>query len=345
MARLPIPGSDDGTWGQVLNGFLGVAHDSDGTLKADAVDASSIQDNSITNVQLDSGSGSDGQILTKDTASSGGFKWTSASASSPATSSSLGTVQLAGDLGGVATAPTVPALANKANTSTTITAGTGLSGGGDLSANRTLAVTYGVISGTAAQGNDSRITGAEQTANKNVAGGYAPLNGSAQVPLANLPLPLAQSNTHASADTDSAPTALHHTLGTGANQAAAGNHTHTLTFSLTSFFKTGALTVTTGTQRLPIDGAYTIVGTRLMVGTAPTGANLIVDVNKNGTTIYTTQGNRPSVVATQNAGGPGTTPDVTALVAGDYLTVDIDQIGSTIAGSDLTVSVIVSKIV
>jgi hypothetical protein len=27
-------------------------------------------------------------------------------------------------------------------------------------------------------------------------------------------------------DTDTATTALHHTLGTGANQAAAGNHTH-----------------------------------------------------------------------------------------------------------------------
>jgi len=37
---------------------------------------------------------------------------------------------------------------------------------------------------------------------------------------------LAQSNTHESPDTDTAPTALHHTLGTGANQAAAGNHNH-----------------------------------------------------------------------------------------------------------------------
>jgi hypothetical protein len=37
---------------------------------------------------------------------------------------------------------------------------------------------------------------------------------------------LAQANTHESADTDNATTALHHTLGTAANQAAAGNHTH-----------------------------------------------------------------------------------------------------------------------
>jgi hypothetical protein len=31
--RLPIPGSDDGTWGNVLNGYLGVEHNGDGTLK------------------------------------------------------------------------------------------------------------------------------------------------------------------------------------------------------------------------------------------------------------------------------------------------------------------------
>lgn len=39
----------------------------------------------------------------------------------------------------------------------TITAGTGLSGGGDLSANRALTVAYGTAAGTAAQGNDARI--------------------------------------------------------------------------------------------------------------------------------------------------------------------------------------------
>lgn len=37
---------------------------------------------------------------------------------------------------------------------------------------------------------------------------------------------LSQANTHQNADTDSSPTALHHTLGNGANQAAPGNHTH-----------------------------------------------------------------------------------------------------------------------
>ena len=331
MARLPTPGSDNGTWGEVLNDFLAVAHTTSGTIKPNAVDSSAIQDNSISGVKLQDNSvtsdkltstgGTNGQVLTKNSGVSGGLEWTSAAGSPDATTTTKGVVQLAGDLGGTAASPTVPGLATKANTSTTISAGTGLTGGGDLTANRTISANFGTTAGTIAQGNDSRITGAEQTSNKGAANGYASLDSSTKVPIAQVP------------------------TGTTGTTVALGNHTHTLTFSLTSFFKTGTLTVTTGTQRLPIDGTYTIVGTRLMAGTAPTGSTLIVDVNKNGTTIYSTQANRPTIADGANAGGPGATPDVTTLAAGDYLTVDIDQIGSSVAGADLTVSVIVSKTV
>src|ERR1035437_4760427 len=37
MARLPIPGSDDGAWGAILNDFLEVSLDADGTLTSTAV--------------------------------------------------------------------------------------------------------------------------------------------------------------------------------------------------------------------------------------------------------------------------------------------------------------------
>ena len=33
MARLPTPGGDDGTWGDVLNDFLSQEHNADGTQK------------------------------------------------------------------------------------------------------------------------------------------------------------------------------------------------------------------------------------------------------------------------------------------------------------------------
>lgn len=38
MPRLPIPGSDQGTWGDILNEFLSVSHNSDGTIKTGSLD-------------------------------------------------------------------------------------------------------------------------------------------------------------------------------------------------------------------------------------------------------------------------------------------------------------------
>lgn len=40
MARLPVPGSDEGTWGTILNEFLRTSHQEDGSLKSSAVEAS-----------------------------------------------------------------------------------------------------------------------------------------------------------------------------------------------------------------------------------------------------------------------------------------------------------------
>lgn len=37
MARLPVPGSDENTWGDVLNDFLSTSHNADGTLKQAAL--------------------------------------------------------------------------------------------------------------------------------------------------------------------------------------------------------------------------------------------------------------------------------------------------------------------
>lgn len=45
MARLPIPGSDDGVWGNVLNDFLSVGHNADGTLKSSGLPISWTKDN------------------------------------------------------------------------------------------------------------------------------------------------------------------------------------------------------------------------------------------------------------------------------------------------------------
>lgn len=54
----------------------------------------------------------------------------------------------------------VTALDGKVATSRTITAGTGLTGGGDLTADRTLTVSFGTTASTACVGNDSRLSDA-----------------------------------------------------------------------------------------------------------------------------------------------------------------------------------------
>jgi hypothetical protein len=74
MPRLPIPGSDAGSWGLILNDFLLEEHNPDGTLK--------IRTN--------------GSLTTPD-----------------ATSTVKGVIKLAGDLAGTAALPTVPGLATK----------------------------------------------------------------------------------------------------------------------------------------------------------------------------------------------------------------------------------------
>lgn len=109
------------------------------------------------------------------------------------------------------------------------------------------------------------------------------------------------------------------------------------------FSRSGNAAVVTGTHRGPIPFNCTITAIMVMVGTAPTGASIIVDVNKNGVTVFTTQANRPTIAASANSSGVVTNMDVTSLAAGDYLTVDIDQVGSTVTGADISVVVVVQK--
>ena len=71
---------------------------------------------------------------------------------------------------------------------------------------------------------------------------------------------------------------------------------------------------------------------------APTGASLIFDVNKNGTTLFTTQANRPTIAASAVSAAV-TLPNVTTLAAGDVITVDCDQVGSSVASTGFTIAI------
>lgn len=82
---------------------------------------------------------------------------------------------------------------------------------------------------------------------------------------------------------------------------------------------------------LPI--AITVTNVFVKVDTAPTGTNMIVDINKNGTTIFTTQTGRPIILSGQFI-DTSETPDITAYAQNDILGISVDQVGSTVPGGD-----------
>ncbi len=77
----------------------------------------------------------------------------------------------------------------------------------------------------------------------------------------------------------------------------------------------------------------------ISVTIAPVGASIIVDINLAGTTIFTTQSNRPTILAGQTSGTSGT-PNITSFSKGQILSVDIDQVGSGTAGTNLMIDVV-----
>jgi hypothetical protein len=88
--------------------------------------------------------------------------------------------------------------------------------------------------------------------------------------------------------------------------------------------------------RMPFAGTITFV--TAAVTTAPTGSTAIIDLNKAGTTMYTTQGNRPTIAVSGNS-VTASLPDVTTWAAGDLLAIEVDQKGSSTAGANLTVCI------
>jgi len=107
--------------------------------------------------------------------------------------------------------------------------------------------------------------------------------------------------------------------------------TQTLTF-------TGELYVVTAKPRYYATFDGTITAIAVSVGTAPVGADIIVNLYINGTTIFDSPSGRPTI-SDGSYSDLSSTADTATLNTGDYLTVSIDQVGSSFAGSDLTVQI------
>lgn len=142
MARLPIPGSDDGAWGQILNEYLEVEHNPDGTHNFGL--------NDLNNVDIVDAT--DDDVLQRK-----GGTWTSRTPEQfksdlvlVKSDVGLSDVNNTSDLAKPISTDAQTALDAKANQSVTVSGGTSLAGGGDLTTDRTLTL----VNDSAAPGND-----------------------------------------------------------------------------------------------------------------------------------------------------------------------------------------------
>jgi len=104
--------------------------------------------------------------------------------------------------------------------------------------------------------------------------------------------------------------------------------------------ETTALTTGTAKVTFRMPHAMTLSSVRLSVNTAPTGSVIIVDVKQSGSTIFST---KPQIATSAFTSVGGAVPGVlstTSLTDDAEITINLDQIGSTIAGKGLKVTFI-----
>lgn len=110
------------------------------------------------------------------------------------------------------------------------------------------------------------------------------------------------------------------------------------------FTHAGPLAVKVGpTQRPVVGGSFSFVSIGARASTAPVGSSVVLDVKKNGASIFALPADRPTIAAGSNDAIVGSWGNVT-VTTGDYISVDIVAVGSTEPGSDLVLNLRMRKI-
>ena len=111
------------------------------------------------------------------------------------------------------------------------------------------------------------------------------------------------------------------------------HHTPGITFNL------GLATVGTKQAQALIPGTFTISKVIAYADTAPVGADLKVNIKINGSSLWDDADRL--IIANGLNSGSNSDLDHTALVEGNRITIDVDQVGSTTpGGNDLLVTII-----
>lgn len=122
--------------------------------------------------------------------------------------------------------------------------------------------------------------------------------------------------------------------------ALASNPTQS--FVIAASDETTALTTGAAKTTFRMPYAFTLTGIRASLTTAGTDAEVIVDVDLNGATIMTTDKLKfdTGEKTTTTYSGDDAALTTTALTDDGEITVNIDQIGSSVAGAGLKVTLI-----
>jgi hypothetical protein len=108
--------------------------------------------------------------------------------------------------------------------------------------------------------------------------------------------------------------------------------------------ETTALTTGTAKVTFRMPNAMTLTDVRASVTTAPTGSVLTVDINESGTSVLST---KLTIDAGEKTSTTAATPAVisdSALADDAEITIDIDGVGSTVAGAGLKVALIGTRV-
>jgi hypothetical protein len=97
--------------------------------------------------------------------------------------------------------------------------------------------------------------------------------------------------------------------------------------------------ITTGTAkatfRMPF--AMTLTAVRASVTTAPTGSTIVIDINESGTTVLSTKLSIDASEKTSTTAATAAVISDSALADDAEMTIDFDQVGSTIAGAGVKI--------
>ena len=127
------------------------------------------------------------------------------------------------------------------------------------------------------------------------------------------------------------------TLSDDGSVAIDGVGAETVTIGLACSDEESNLETGTGVVTFRMPYAMTLTAVRASVTTAPTGSTIIVDINEAGTTILSTKLSIDASEKTSTTAASAAVISDSALADDAEITIDIDQVGSSVAGAGLKV--------